>query len=366
MSEAQQQAQQGRRQREREAAAAAAAANAAADAIPDEAVQAMQSEIAAGSVADNDPVVIPKPDHSVRLGALEEIRKARAEDRDEEAEEPAGEPIPAATAEQAQPAASPGAEPAQAAAPAVAPQPETVDVIVDRQHFTVPKADVDAEGGIVAYQINRAAENRLRKAAELARQNAEAAAVLHAKLNPPAPQKSVDDLIKEKIQIIQFGAPDEAAAAYKEIFAAQQQPAQDPAKLKQEAVEAVFEHMAAQSFIQRNQDILNNRTVAQLALLTQNDMIAQQGRPQDWNKFYETLEGQLRNTLGKPSPVRQAVATQTTPQPTSGTVADKEARKASIVALPVASARAQAPEEQKPKTREQVLADMRRARGQPV
>lgn len=349
------------RRREREAASAAAAADAAAEAIPDEAVQAMQAEISAGSSDDDTPRPQPKADHSARLAALEEVRKAR------EAEEAA--PV---THEEPSPAEQEVVAPQQEQETDETEEVEAIEYVrvkVDGEEMDVPKVDVEAEGGVKAYQINKAAEKRLQKAAEIARANAEmfarTQAALQAATPPPPPQKPLSELIKEKIAHVQFGTPDEAAAAIDEIIAAKTGPAIDHNKMRQEAVESVFEHMAAQTFIQRNQDILNDRVTAQLALLTQNDMLSQQGRPQDWNQFFFHLETNLRNRLGKPPIATQAQATPNA-QPTSGTVADKEARKASIVALPTASARAVAPEEPKPKTREQMLADMRKARGQPV
>ncbi len=166
--------------------------------------------------------------------------------------------------------------------------------------------------------------------------------------------------------LLQFGTTEEATAAVKELLSASQQPAIDHDKLKQEAMEAVFEQMAVQDFIKRNNDILSNKVFANLAILTQNDMSASQGKPKDWNKFYANLEGTLRNALGRPITANQQSAAQPTAQTTSGSVADKEARKASIVALPVTAARAVTPEEPKQPTREDILARLRKARGQPV
>ena len=350
MSKAQSDAQKQRWERDRQARAEAAGAQA--DAIA-EAIQNEVVEEVAQSSADSGPA--PKADHSARLAMLDEVRKAR---ESEENEEPTHEAEPPAEAE-------PAAEAEVSPQPEAAAAPEVVRVKVDGEEFDVPKTDVDAHGGVAAYQINRAAEKRLAKAKEIEQQTSATMLKLQQMLQPvPAPQRSVDELIKEKISQVQFGSPDEAAQAIKDIMSASQPQAIDPAKLRQEAVDEVFRRMAAEQFVQRNVDILGSRTFAQLAILAETDMLREQGKPSDWNKFYASLEGNLRMQLGKPTIA--ATSMQQTAQPTSGSVADKEARKASIVALPVASARAALPEEPKPKSREQVLADLRRSRGQPV
>jgi hypothetical protein len=91
-----------------------------------------------------------------------------------------------------------------------------------------------------------------------------------------------------------------------------------------------------------------------------------QGMPSDWHKFYADLAVELRNGLGMQNPTVPPNTTQTaSPNPT-GTVADKLARKADIVALPTSSARAPMKEEPKPLTRDDKIALMRKSRGQPT
>jgi len=356
MSEAQSEAakQVWARRKEREAQAAANAAEAAADAVPDEAVESMSAEIMADPPKD-EPQERPKVDHSTRMSALDEIRKARETEEassvheEEPPEIPVAEPTPA-------PETEPVAEEASG--------PEMVEIKVDGQSFQVPKTDVDAEGGVAAFQINRAAERRLHKAAELARANADALAQTQKSLEPPPP--SVDEILRAKVAELQFGTEDEAVTAIKDMFLALKGPELDPQKLKQEAREEWFAEAAMNEFVQRNQDIMSNRMFAQVAALTERDMLASQGKPSNWRQFYADLEGNLRNSLGRPTIAASGGATQTTSLPISGSVADKDARKASIVALPTAAARAAAPEEPKEPTREETLARLKRARGQPV
>ena len=369
MSEAQKEAQQNRRSREREAAAEAAAsiANQAASEIPD---------VAVSQEAIDPEAPRARVDHSRRESLMAEIRAQRAKGDPEDVERGLenDSAIQPESVEEAPTNAGEGGGTQEVSAPAsgtavqeqqAAPVPEMVRAKIDGEEFDVPKAEVDAHGGLAAYQINKAAERRLAKANEVLRMAA-AVAQKSSQQPAPAPKPSIKDLVREKIQNIQFGTPDEAAQAIEEIFSAHSGQI-DPAKLKQEAVADVFEHMAAQQFIAKNRDILNNPVFADLALITQHRMIASQGQPKDWGKFYSDLEGHLRTALGKPYQANPASTPQLTSQPTSGSVADKDARKASIVALPSAAAsRAAAPEEPKPKSRDEYFAMLRKSRGQHV
>jgi hypothetical protein len=343
------------KRRERDAEAAALTAQAAADAVPEEAIESMNAEITADRSDNDRPPVKVTPDHSTRMAAMEEIRKSREA---EEAEEPTHEEEPPEASTEAAPEAETKVE-----TPAAPEAPEVVAVKVDGQVFQVSKADVDAEGGVVAYQINRAAERRLQKAQEYMRAQADALAKTQQSLAPPKP--SVDELIREKIANVQFGTPEEATEAIKEIVSSLRGPQVDPEQIKRDTIDAFMSDSAAREFVRRNAYLMKDPLVQKLAVIAERDMIQAQGKPQDWNTFYQSLEVSLRNTLGRPTSTAND-ATLPTSQPTSGSVANKDARKASIVALPSAAARAVAPEEPKPKTREEVLAQLKRARGQAV
>ena len=342
------------RRREQAAQSAANAAEAMADSVPDDAVQAMTEEITASASVPEEAKPAPKADHSQRMAMLDEIRKAR------EAEEASDTPTHEEPPPDAQVADVSRETPATPDAPAIAAAPVMVKAKVDGQEFNVPQTEIDEHGGLKAYQINKAAENRLHKASEFQKQQAELTARMQAQYEalrtPVVPQKPVAELIKEKIAQVQFGTPDEAAAAIDEIIAAKVGPTPDPAKMQQDTVDMVFRNMAAQAFVGRSQDLIQDQITAQLAVLTENDML-RQGKPSDWRVFYANLESNLRNRLGKP-PIATPAVQPTNPSP-NGSVAAKEARKASIVDLPVASARAATPEEPKPKTREELIAQMR-------
>lgn len=351
MSEAQSQAQLARRQREREAAQAAMAANAAAEAIPDEAVETINGEIAAGTVADDVPAPAPKVDHSARLSALEEVRKAR---QAEEADEPTHEAEPPEPAQEAAPAA------VEAPPPAV--ESPFVTVKIDGVESQVLKTEVDEYGGVKAYQIIKAQEKRLHETSRLLAE----AKQLSQPAKPAEPVKPPEQIIREAVEKIQLGTPEEAAVALQQILTQAVPKAADPQAISREVFIMNQVAMAENAFVAQNKDLLDNPILKGAVILEKNRRLMEYQRanrlPEDWNQFYTSIATDIRAAIGKPT-----IATPVVPasQPTSG-LAEKEARKASIVALPTASARAAQPEERKEPTREELLARMKKARGQAV
>jgi hypothetical protein len=124
---------------------------------------------------------------------------------------------------------------------------------------------------------------------------------------------------------------------------------------------------AENNFIAGNRDLIENPMLKQLVIAEKDRRLmayGQQNRlPDDWNAFYNQIGTDVRTAIGRPTIVPHAVPNAS--QPISG-LAEKEARKASIVALPSAATRAAAPEAEKPMTRNDLLARARQSRGQPV
>lgn len=134
------------------------------------------------------------------VAAMMEMSKRIAEKRRQQEAE-AAQKADAREPDAATPAASSAAESEPSTEPTA---PETVKVKINHQEREVPKADVDAAGGIAAYQMTKAAEERLesakRKEQELTRRLEEierqmrAAPPAQAQAQPPqpapAPEKS--------------------------------------------------------------------------------------------------------------------------------------------------------------------------------
>ena len=265
---------------------------------------------------------------------------------------------------QPEPAETKAAPQAEEAAP-VPEAPKTVKAKVDGEEFDVPEAEIEAAGGVTAWQKSKAAENRLNKANEAlaeAKKNQALMLELLAKQagpqTPAAPPKTEADLLKEKIDVIRWGTPEESAAALREVLAATNKPV-DPNQLINQAVLAMTRKSAVDRFKTEFSDVMANPLVAKLAIALEQERLTQvQGQIPDWDNFYRSIGNEIRSVI-RPSQTATASPAGNTSQP-------KEEKKASIVNLPTASARAEPPKEEKPETREDILNKMKKARGIPV
>jgi len=345
-------AQQNRRSREREAAAAAANAAAAEVEAPQ-----FEPDPEAGTDARRQDEPLPKFDrgNKVRESAMDELIAARqnVEEPVQEAENP--ERVESQPEPQLEPQPEPQAEP---------DKPATVRVKIDHEEFDVPAEEVEAYGGVKPYQIIKAQEKRLQQANALLQE----AKQLKQAVPPPPPRPDPSELIKDAVAKIQISTPEEGAAALAHALKALQPQQIDPNAVTMQAVILMQATQAENAFVKDYSDLVQNPMLKQLVIIEKqrrlNEMRQQNRLPDDWNQFYTQIGNDVRAAIGRPAPSQ--TPTQPAVQPTITGSAAKEARKASIVALPTASARATLPEEEKPPTRAQLLDQMRKARGQPV
>ena len=318
--------------------------------------------------------VVQAPRWNPRDDVMDEViaRHERVEEpkaEEPKAEEPKVEPKPEAKPEEKpEPVAKvePEAPKVEPEAPKVEEAPKSVRVKVDGEEFEVPQSDIDEAGGLVAYRLNRAAENRLRKINDILSKSHQAAPA-----TPPQPQITDDAFIASKIDIIRFGTPEESAAALREVMQ-RQNPKQDNSLVINQAVTQIKRDTAIAKFKAEFSEIVSTPLLMKLAGTLENETLAQLNpqalaNPQfvsqfDWDDFYRRIGNQVRGAVGRQSQPAQPPQTNGTPSPSP----DKEARKASIVNLPTAAARAAIPEEAKPETRADILNDMRKARGLPT
>lgn len=366
MTQKQSEAQQARRARERAedhaATQAAKAADAAAARAPDN--PEFQPDPSASQDAFTGEQKEFKRGNPVRSAAYEQMmqdRQARQEEAVHEAPRPEAAPAPAATsATPATPATEPTPE----------PEPETVKVKIDGEELEVSKAEVEEYGGVSAYRIHKASERRLAEAKQAA---ADARALFEqarAQANPPKPQepeKKPEEIVKEYVGKIQLGTPEEAASA---LVEAVNRLVPKPVDMQQAAMQAYFLTQVTQAenrFVSENKDLVENPLIRTLVVAEKEkrlgDLRKQNRLPDDWNQFYNSIASDIRKAMGRP-PTAPAPS-EPASQPPSG-LAEKEARKASILALPTAATRAAAPEADKPLTRDEIIARARKARGQPV
>jgi hypothetical protein len=286
---------------------------------------------------------------------------------------------PTSAAEQPSPPPEPPADAPGTAPAAEPPKIETVRVKVDGEEFDVPKTEVEEAGGIPAYRIQRAAENRLKKANETLAEakRIQAAAVEWAAQNmpkePAKPQIPQDQFIAEKINVIRFGTPEEGAAAFMEVLQRANPHIDQNALMTQattNAVTAMRRQSAVDAFKNEFSDVVANPYLYKLSGLLENERLTAIDRNSiltfDWNEFYRKIGNEVRTVAGRQSQPATAVPAASSTSGNPSPPSDREARKASIVTLPTAAARAELPKEEKPETREEMLNKMRKARGLPT
>jgi hypothetical protein len=370
------------RRTERAATEAANAASEAARTLAQRSHEARQ-ERAEPPAAPPPPPEAPqaekaeKPEKKVDGNRIHELKQANPrnklveeliEKRGMKADEPAEAPKPEVTAdapktEQApDPAAAPAAE---------ATAPAKVKQVVNGEEFEVEPTELEAAGGERAWRMNKAAELQLDKAKkvleEAQKSRVDIGQLVQALRQPQAPEKpkeSDEQFIASKIDIIRFGTPEEAAKAQVEIMQRSNKPV-DANAIIEAAAAKIAHDSAVKEFDREFQDlvtnpILLNAVVAERSRRLQERQAKGVQGPIDWPSFYRTIGTELRSAFGRSS--QPAATTLATTAGTPSQQSDKEARKASIVPIPTAAARAELPKEEKEPTREEIIAEMRKKR----
>jgi hypothetical protein len=319
--------------------------------------------------------------HVTEPGRVEKLLKGRPHTQamdalldKRELAEAAAEPEKETPAETTKVEAKQEAPVEQPAAEAPPEAPKTVRVKVDGEEFDAPKEEVDAAGGIHAYQRDKASENRLKKMnealAETRRAQAEIAEWVkkQQKAEPEKPQQSDKEFIAAKMDIVRFGSPDEAAAAWLEIQQRNQPKQLDQNAIIEQATNRMRHDQAVQAFDNEFADVVKNPLLLRLVVSLRNERMGQlpKDQPVDWGNFYRKIGNEVRSVL-PPRQSQPQVAAQTTASNPSQP-SEKEARKASITNLPTASARAELPKEEKELSPEEErkawIAEQKKARGQ--
>ena len=331
---------------------------------------------------NDDPPRRIEPRNDPRTRAMEAVLASREQQMNAPAQEDETETPPASET----PSAS-GAAPQQAAGaietPAPAPVVETVKVKVDGEEFDVPKAEVEEFGGVKAYQIMKAADNRLRKANELIAQNRQMGELLTRQalqtLQPPRePQVNPAQAALQKLAAARFGTDEEYADAMQEYNAAVAPRGMDSNLIVTQATLSIKHDAALAKFKADFPDLVMNPMLGELVTLQVNKRLAPFMTPAgpDWQKLssvdfqevYSTIGNQVRSVAAPRPPQAQPHASPTTGTP-SQVPSEREARKASIVNLPTAAARAETPTEKEltpEEARKEAILSMKKARGIPV
>lgn len=342
--------------------AAAAKAGEAARAQPTEVRQEPEVE---PRVESTDPERVEKLLNArPSVQAMDDIRRRRGEVDDPEVEKPVEAKVEAKV------------EPEVTAPPVevVAETPKTVKVKVDGEEIEASQEEVDEVGGVAQFRMMKASENRLRKMNEAAAESKQReerltklAESLLQKQTPEAPKVSDQQFIADRLQKIRFGTDEEGAQAQLEIQQHFNKPV-DAHAIVEAATTKIKVDQAVETFKTEFPEIMSNQMLLRLAVNLQQEEFAklQKGQVVDFGNLFRKIGNQIRSAVGRQSQPAPTTENNVAGNPSPAT--DKEARKATIVNLPKASARAEQPKEEKELSPEEerrasILA-MKKARGQ--
>lgn len=277
-------------------------------------------------------------------------------------------------------ASAPAAVPAAAAPaiPAPQPAPDWIDpnadyeLIVDGKPLKVKGAQI-VDHGRRALQKETTADYRL----QLATQTLEEAKRIAAQLKPapeaPAAPAALDEA--SLAQMIQFGTPEQAAEAVKALRT------QRPDTVTKDGLQqflttnlpAVVDAQlafreAANHAKKEYGDLLADPYLSQLWYMKE-DQMRKAGDVRAYGELYTAIGDDLRKHFNRPKPTTSLVPAPVAAAPTqqaAPTLAQRQAAKAAAPAAPrLAAARMEGGADvAKPKTREEIIEQMRKARGQ--
>lgn len=292
-----------------------------------------------------------------RLAQLEEISLKNSEERkqyaeyhginppEEEApvEEPETVEDPVEAAEE-----TPEEEPAEEREDQ--PKERMVKIKVDGREMEVPESKIMEEGRR-ALQKETAADKRLQEATELLRQAKEQ----FGQMGRPSEPKQTRDLSKmddlELARRIQMGTEDEAAEAVRIMRDRDTVSPDNVASMVESRVLAKLKFEEVRSEFA---DVLEDPYLSQLAVMEDQRMIAD-GDTRLPHERLPDIAKKLREWRGP----------KTTGKVVVGDLEQRRSAKAAAASIPAAHGRKpSAQSEQKPQTREQIIEEMRKARGQ--
>lgn len=291
-------------------------------------------------------------------------------------------PAPDAPATQeAEPAAEVVADaPAPAAAPAAAEKPadtgaifpdQEYDAIVEGKKIKV-KGQSLIDAGFRTFQKETAADYRLQMASELlkeAEQKSRGAPAAQPAREDTAPTNKTDE---ELGQAFQFGTPEQAAAAIKELrgrgTTSPEQLDQMIDKRSRMAVQDEIQFQNGKKFVDTEcKDLLSNDYLRRMFFMEENRRRAPkerggEGSTKSYEDLYREIETDIRKNFNLPKPATGAQPSSPTPP---GTAAVRQARKAETPPVPrtAATRMSEAADTTKAPTPSELIAKMAATRG---
>lgn len=230
------------------------------------------------------------------------------------------------------------------------------DLVVNGRPMKVKGSQI-IERGKMALQKESAADQKLELASRLLQE-------VQAKVTPPAqaveePASLSDEQLAE---IIQYGTKEQAAQAIAQLRKAGQSSENAQLMMAKQLPQVVSDQLAfheAAKFVQSEYgDLLTDPYLKQLFFLKENELRGT-GDRRPYVELYKEIGEGLRTHFNKPKTTHAAQ------QPAPKTLEQKVAAKAAAPAAPkLASARMEGKGEAKAPTREEIIAQMQKARGQ--
>lgn len=276
--------------------------------------------------------------------APEDVISADIEPSQPEAETPAVEAEPADQG--VQEVATPDPVPTEPE-PAAPEAPKFVKAKVDDVEYDVPQEEIDKAGSVAIWQMEKAAQNRLKKLNETIKQ-------LEAQRQPAPqvpPQQDHDAELLQQLETLRYGEPAQALQILKQLKTPPQVPVD---QITEAAARRVEWDSAVKEFMKDNEDLMKDPDIQVIAMARENLLKQQMQQTKQWPdiaRFYKDLGTQLREKYGKPATVD---------------LEQRREKKEAIAEPKAASGRVPTPPTPKPKTTADIVNEMRKARGQPV
>ena len=385
---------QARRGRSRAAESAAAEANAAASAAEATVDPVGADPEPSSPQPAREPIQRSSLPRSEALSEMAQLDRNRKEESGEyallTADDPdtptteAGGHEPPEIPEATEPPVTATATPSTATAE---PPKETKKLLVDDVEYDVPLDEIAARGGDANWQMWKASRNRLDEAKaarddavkvreETAATKREIAEYIAKHFPEKEGTKTVDSTadaeLDQQLELIRYGTPEEARAAYKKLFgnnAAQV----NPKAVTNQAMTQINRKAAIQSYLKDYADLEANPHTKRLVRAYEQDRLSvlpkgfatsDAAASFDWNNFYTTIANEVRTLVPRQSqPASSSTPTDQASQGATGREQRKEAA-ASQTNPPTAQTRAATTTEEKPRSRAESLNEMRKARGQ--
>jgi len=224
------------------------------------------------------------------------------------------------------------------------PEPEEEVVLkVDGEEIRKTKSDVEAHGGVRAYQMELAAEKRLEEAKKILN---EAKQIQPKPEQPQAPiQTSSEPSDEELVEEIRMGSTESAAEAQRKLL---KKYAQSPEQIQATVRQTIDHQMAVQEFQKTYPEIFEDQDLLFLAMRKE-QIKRQSGDTRPHTTLYKEIGEELRNWSGR-----------------GKTIEDKAARKGNVTNIVSAKTKSQAPEPERQPSPSELIESMKRSRGQVV